>query len=248
MSRWFAGRGQWLAGLGGVLAGAAAVALAGVPGEQPVGSRADIEKVVHDYILAHPEIIPEAMEKLQQRQMSSAIDEHRKAIETPFAGAWAGAADGDVTLVEFFDYACGYCRASVADVDKLLAQDKKVRIVFRELPILGDDSDAAARASLSAARQGRFLDFHRAMYSGDRPGQASIAKAETMSRLDPAKLAGDKADKALSAEIASNIDLARTLGLTGTPSFIVGDKVLSGAVGYDALKQAVAEARAQKKG
>lgn len=232
--------------LAGLLIGAGAMALAAPQGgaaSLSAQDRAAIEQVVHDYILAHPEILPEAMQKLQDRQAARAIDTHRAALETPFAGAWAGAKDGDVTLVEFFDYACGYCRASVADVDRLLASDPKLRVVFRELPILGDESDEAARVSLAAARQGKFLAFHRKMYAAARPSKTSIADAQKASGLDAAGVAAAHDDPAVKAEIARNIDLARTLGLSGTPSFIVGDQVLSGAVGYDALAKAVAEAR-----
>lgn len=240
-----------MAALMGLLVGAGAMALAGVTGGNAPASgqdRAAIERVVHDYILSHPEIIPEAMQKLQDKQAAQAIDTHRAALETPFAGAWAGAKNGDVTLVEFFDYACGYCRASVPDVDRLLAADPKVRVVFRELPILGDESDEAARVSLAAARQGKFLAFHRKMYAAARPSKASIASAQAASGLDAAGVAAAHDDPTVKAEIARNIDLARTLGLSGTPSFIVGDQVLSGAVGYDALVKAVAEARARTAG
>lgn len=241
-----------MAALAGLLAGAGAMALAGVTGAgAPVGKdRAAIEQVVHDYILAHPEIIPEAMQKLQDKQAAQTIDAHRAALETPFAGAWAGASakDADVTLVEFFDYACGFCRASVPDVDRLLASDPKVRVVFRELPILGDESDEAARVSLAAARQGKFLAFHRKMYAAGGPSKASIASAQAASGLNAAGVAAAHDDPAVKDEIARNIDLARTLGLSGTPSFVVGDQVLSGAVGYDALVKAVAEARARKAG
>ena len=145
------------------------------------GDRAAIERMVRDYILAHPEIIPEAMARLQQRETGKLVDASRAAIETPFPGAWAGAKDGDVTLVEFFDYACGYCRQAVPDIERLLAEDKKLRIVFRELPILGPGSEDAAKASLVAAKQGRFLDFHRRMYAAGRPAAASIAAARRAS-------------------------------------------------------------------
>jgi len=235
----------------GLLVGAGTMALAGVAGGSVSAANPDhaaIEQIVHDYILAHPEIIPQAIAKLQDRQMAQTIDANRKAIETPFAGAWAGARDGDVTLVEFFDYACGFCRASMPDVDRLLAEDPKLRIVFRELPILGDESDDAAKVSLAAAQQNRFMAFHRSMYAGDRPGKESIARAQAASGLDPRGVAQARSSAEVRDEIARNLELARTLNLTGTPSFIIGDKVLSGAVGYDELKKAVAEARAKSAG
>ena len=241
------GRGgkYMMAGLIGLIAGGAAMAVAGgavaLPG---TGDRAAIEQIVRDYILAHPEIIPEAMTKLQTRETGKLLAANRAEIETPYPGAWAGARDGDVTLVEFFDYACGFCRQSVPDVERLLAEDKKLRIVFRELPILGPGSEDAAKVSLVAARQGHFLDFHRKMYGSSRPDAASIAKARTASGV----AAGDVAAPEIAAEVEKNIALARTLNLTGTPSFVVGDQVLNGAVGYDALKKAIAEVRAAKAG
>jgi protein-disulfide isomerase len=232
-----------MAGAIGLVAGAAAVALAGGAVAMPgTADRAAIETVVRDYILAHPEIIPEAMAKMQARETGKLLAGSRAEIETPYPGAWAGAKDGDVTLVEFFDYACGYCRQSVPDVERLLAEDKKLRIVFRELPILGPGSEEAAKMSLVAAKQGRFIDFHRKMYASSRPAAETIAAAQKASGVAP----GDVAAPEIADEVAKNLALARTLNLTGTPSFVVGDQVLNGAVGYDALKKAIAEARAAK--
>lgn len=239
------------AGILGALGGGAVVALAGLQAAAPnavPGDRAAIEAIVRDYILAHPEIIPQAMERLQAKQTASRVGEHRAALEKPFAGAWAGARDGDVVLVEFFDYSCGYCRQSVADVDRLIREDPKLKVVFRELPILGEASDAAARVSLSAARQGAFYPFHLKLFEAGRPTPEAIARVQAAARLDPARVAADRTVPALQAEIDGNIELARALGLSGTPAFVVGDQVLPGAVGYDALKQAVAAARAKKPG
>jgi protein-disulfide isomerase len=232
----------------GLLAGGVAVALA--TGSLAAGAgpkdRAAIETIVREYILAHPEIIPEAMKSLQQKETGKLVADNRKAIETPFAGAWAGAKDGDVTLVMFTDYACPYCRTSAPDVDRLLASDKRLKVVWRELPILGPPSEEAARAGLSAAKQGRYLAFHRNMFAAGRPEPGNIAKARTVSGLDPARTAADANAPDIAREIQANIALARALGLTGTPTFVVGDRLLMGAVGYDELVNAIAEAR--KKG
>lgn len=239
------------AGVIGVLAGGVLVATMGGgadAADQPVvgTDRAAIEAVVRDYILAHPEIIPEAMSRLQNRETAKLLDSNRKALETPFAAAWAGAPNGDVTLVMFTDYSCGYCRASVADVDRLLAEDKKLKVVWRELPILGPGSDIAARGGLAAAQQGKFLAFHRAMFAAGSPTEAKLANVIKASGLDADRAARDAASAAAGAEVETNIELARKLGLTGTPSFVVGDKLMAGAVGYDELKKAIAEARAAK--
>ncbi|QPQ55020.1 thioredoxin domain-containing protein [Allosphingosinicella flava] len=229
------------AGLVGVLLGASAMALA--PGAPVSGQdRAAIEKIVHDYILAHPEIIPEAMERLQAREIAKVVDANRKAIETPFAGAWAGAADGDVVLVEFFDYACGYCRASQPDVERLLKEDKKLKVVWREFPVLGEDSRKAALVSLAAAEAGKYKAFHDKLFALGRPSPDAVKSAQAAAGTSASPSASPRFD----AEIEKNYDLARALSLTGTPAFIVGGKVLQGAVGYDALKDAIVEARAKK--
>lgn len=247
---WLKGpRSQWLAAGGGLLIGASAMAVAATQADAPARGtpeRAAIEAIVHDYILEHPEILPQAMERLQNRETARLLDSNRRAFEAPFAGAWAGAADGDVVMVEFFDYACGYCRQSVPDIDRLLAEDPKLKVVFRELPILGEESGDAAIVSLAAAKQGNFMAFHRAMYAAGRPSAATIERARATATLDAGKVAADRNGADIRGEIASNLALARTLGMSGTPTFIIGDKMLSGAVGYEELKSAVAEARAAR--
>ncbi|MFM9977057.1 MAG: DsbA family protein [Sphingomonadaceae bacterium] len=223
----------------GAAAGAGVVATTGAT--LPVGDRAAVERVVREYILANPEIIPEAMDKLRARDTAKAIAANRAAIETPFAGAWEGAADSDVTLVQFFDYNCGYCRAAVPDVQRLISEDPKLKVVYREFPVLGPESDAAARASLVAAKAGKYRPFHRALYAQRKPDEGAITRVAQALRLDLAATS----DPAVQAEIDANLNLARPLGLTGTPAWVVGDKILIGAVGFDALKQAIAEARAK---
>ncbi len=203
--------------------------------------RAAIERIVHDYILEHPEILPEAMQRLQDRDVATAIAANRRQIETPFAGAWEGAVRPDVTIVEFFDYACGFCRRSVPDIDRLLKEDPGLRIVYREFPVLGPDSEAAARASLAAAKAGKYAVFRRALFAAGRPDAASVARVARALAIDP-----NAADAEAQAEISANLALQRTLDLGGTPSWVIGNRILGGAVGYDALKAAVAEARAQE--
>ena len=230
--------------IGGLaLAGGAAIGAIAMSQAAPINTadKAAIERVVRDYILEHPEILPEAIARLEQRNGAQAVAANRSAIETPFVGAWEGAADADVTLVEFFDYACGYCRAALPDVQRLLREDPKLRVVYRELPVLGPASEAAAGVSLAAAKQGRYVQFHRALFAGGRLDAGSVAKAARDAGVDPAFGQSAKAR----AEIASNLDLQTKLRLAGTPSWVVGDTVLSGAVGYEALKKAIADARAK---
>ncbi len=233
-------KGGWktgaIAGVAGLLLGAAAVG--GYYGFA-APDRAQTEAIVRDYILAHGEILPEAMQRLQQRQAAASVGRHRAALEAPFHGAWAGAADGDVVLVEFFDYACAYCRASNADVERLLREDPRLKVVWRELPVLGPASEAAAHASLAAAQAGRFRAFYQRMFDLGRPSEAAVAQAASETGVAAAAPTPEGR-----AELARNMALARQIGATGTPTFVVGDRVFEGAVGYQTLKDAIAAARA----
>ncbi|MEA3009498.1 MAG: hypothetical protein QOJ91_1190 [Sphingomonadales bacterium] len=225
------GFGGWktalAAGLLGAVVGGGAVAYAS-------------RQSVRDYLLENPEVLPEAMDKLREREAARMVSANRAALETPFAGAWAGAANGDVVLVEFFDYACGFCRKSNADVDRLLREDPKLKVVWREWPVLGPDSEAAARTSLAAARAGRFKPFHDALFAAGRPSPEAVAKARAA-----VALAGDLPPAATDGELGRNFQLARSLEASGTPTFVVGDQIFQGAVGFEALRDAVRKARAK---
>lgn len=210
----------------------------------PAPERARIERIVHAYLVAHPEVLVEASTALRRREAGKAIAASGSAFTKPYASAWAGNPDGDVTLVEYFDYNCGYCRASLPVIDELLAGDPKLKIVYREWPILSDESAIAARYSLAAAEQGRFREFHRALYAGGPISEASIAKAARGAGLDPARLKAEAAAPRIEAELQRNLDAARELRLTGTPSWVIGDQTVSSALSLDALKRLVAEARA----
>lgn len=231
-------RSSWIAGIAGLVIGASAVALASGGGGAAAGDRSEVEGIVRSYLLENPQIIPEAMEVLRSRETANVVKANRAALETPFAGAWAGAEDGDVVLVEFFDYACGFCRKSNPDIDRLIADDRKLKVVWRELPVLGPDSQAAAQLSLAAARQGRFRQFHKRLFEAGRPAPDAVASVQQQLGIRPLPGSAD-----IQAELDKNFQLARAISASGTPTFVVGDKVLQGAVGYDALKEAIAEAR-----
>ena len=198
-------------------------------------------RIVREGLLADPKILSDAVDALKDAQYAPVLAANRAAIETPFASSWKGSTKPDVTLVEFFDYACPYCKASNPAVDRLLQEDKGLRVVYRELPILGPDSITAARLSLEASKLGRFAKFHDALWLAGRPAPDTIAAAAQAAGIAP-KPDGD-AD--VEAEIKRNYQLAGELGATGTPLFVIGDRVLNGAVGYDMLKQAVEKARAR---
>lgn len=197
-----------------------------------------VEEILHAYLLEHPEVIPEAMKRLEERRLTERIAELRTALETPFEGAWIGNPKGDVVIVEFFDYACGYCRRSAGDVERLVLDDPGVKVVFREFPILGAGSAEAARFGLQAARAGTYAQFHHDMFKSEELTKATIRAAAARGKL---KLPKDLAP--LNAELAANHRLARQLGITGTPAFFIGGKFVSGAIGIESLKEEVAAAR-----
>ena len=237
-----------LAGLFLLALAIGAGAMWGMDRLSPVGNRAQIEAVVHDYVLAHPEIIPQAIQKLQDQQTGSMVAANRTAITEPVGNAWAGNPKGDVTLVEYFDYDCGYCRASLPMLAELVKDDPGLRIVFREFPVLTPESETAARWSLAAAKAGRFEQFHQALYAAGPVSDATIAAAAKAAGLDPAKLRLAAADPSAEEEIRKNLAVGRELGMTGTPSWVIGDRVISGALPIDRMKQMIADARAAAKG
>ena len=153
------------------------LALVGVGGW--FGGRIAVEHVVHDYILENPEILPEAMNELQRRQSAQQLAGVRSTVETPFPGAVLGNPNGKVTLVEFTDFACGYCRQSLPDVKALIENNPDLRIVVRELPIISPQSPEAAKMALAAAEQGKYPAFHDALFAA---GQIDDETIEAVAR------------------------------------------------------------------
>ena len=196
-------------------------------------------KIVRQGLLNDPKILSDAVDALRDAQYAPVLAANRTALETPFGSSWRGSAKPDVTLVEFFDYACPYCKASNPVIDRLLKEDKDVRLVYRELPILGQDSVTAARLSLEASKLGRFARFHDTLWAAGRPAPQTNAAAAEAAGISPEP----KPDPLIEAELKRNFQLAGELGATGTPLFVIGDRVLNGAVGYDALKDAIEIAR-----
>jgi len=206
----------------------------------PASTRGD-EALVRRTLMAHPEIIADAMQRLQDRETGRQVAAVAGTLTQPVGNAFAGNAKGDVSVVEFFDYNCGYCRASLPIVAALVKADPNVRIVYREMPILAETSRAAARASLAAARQGRWPAFHDALYTGGRVTNETIAAAAKGAGVD---LSGANSSEN-EAEIDNNLRTAAGLGVTGTPSWVIGDRVLTGTLPLEELQRAVAAARAR---
>jgi len=228
-------KGSWGAAIGGGIVGA--VLTAG--GIALAGPSLFGEQMVRNALLSNPEMLMEAGDALRDKQFAQTLAPIRASLETPFHSSWKGAAKPDVTLTYFFDYACGYCRQSNPAIERLIAEDKGLRVVFRELPILGPESVEAARVSLAASKAGKFAQYHDALYAAGRPGPDTIAIAANAAGV-PAQPVNDPAQE---AELRSNLGLASQLGATGTPLFIVGDRVINSAVGYEGLKEAIKAAR-----
>lgn len=200
------------------------------------------DRFVRQSLARQPEVLIETADLLREKQMAPVIDQHRAALETPFGSSWEGAAKPEVTLVEFYDYACGYCRASLPVLDRLVREDPGLRVVYREFPILGPESEAAARLALAASKAGRFRQFHDTLYASGRPSPGTLRQAAAAAGISPSPPVAPEID----GELKRNYAIAGALGASGTPLFVVGNRVLNGAVGYEALKAAIAEARSRR--
>ena len=210
-----------------------------------------IRQIVREYLIEHPEVLIEAQQALQAKRAAQEAEQARQAIEVyrdellfdPEAPV-AGNPDGAITLVEFFDYRCGYCRRVKPTVETLLAENDDLRFVFKEFPILGPESTEAARAALAARNQGNYEAFHWALMeaegSFDRDHILSVAGSVG---LDTERLARDMEEPALDALIERNAALANALGIGGTPAFVIGDRLIGGALPLEHFRTAIADAR-----
>jgi protein-disulfide isomerase len=209
------------------------------------------EQRVREYLLRHPEVIMEALQILQERQRAAEAENLRRTIaarsdeilndpDAPVGGNPAG----DVTLVEFFDYNCPYCRRVASTVVELEASDPDLRLVYKELPILGPGSQFAARAAPASRKQGKYVRFHNALMQAAEQvtGQSVMEIARTVG-LDIEQLETDMQDPAIQEAIGRNLRLANALGITGTPSFVVGEEIVPGAVDFRTLQGLVARVR-----
>jgi protein-disulfide isomerase len=239
-----------------VLAASAFVWTLGAPGAhaedaQGAPSRQVIEQIVREYILGHPEIIVESLRALEQRQREAHREKVRETIAarhdellTDPASPLGGNLQGDVTVVEFFDYRCGYCKEMAGTVKQLLQDDPGIRLVYKELPILGGESVLAARAALASNGQGKYAAFHDALMeaSGSLTREAVLKIAERVG-LDTAQLGADMEKPEILAALQKNYALAQALGVNATPSFIVASELVPGAVDLARLKDLVTRAR-----
>lgn len=190
------------------------------------------------YLLANPELLPEMAEAYQRQEAKKRLAGIGELVRTPFHGAVLGNPNGSKVLVEFTDYNCPYCKASQADVEKLIAQDPELKVVIREWPIF-QGSEISTRMALAAAMQGKYEAFHDAMFRIGATSAEAIVEAAQEAGLDMEQAKKDGASPAVDAEIARNHSLAQQLGFTGTPSWVTSDAAFEGAVGFVSLKKAV---------
>lgn len=214
-------------------------------------TQADVERIVREYLLRNPEVIYDALQELQRRReaeearrQQAAIAEHKEAIFADPADPVAGNPQGDVTLVEFFDYRCGYCRSMVGGLRALMAQDPQLRFVFKELPILSAESTMAARAALAAAKQGRYVAMHFALMQAKDLSRDGIMAVAAEQGLDPDRLARDMDAPDITARLDGNMRLAQALGVNGTPAFVLGNQLIPGAAEIGQLAQLIGQQRA----
>jgi protein-disulfide isomerase len=221
--------------------------------------RSEIERIVKDYLLSHPELLQDVMNELDKRQQMAEAEKHRANIKEHNATLFTsprqvtlGDPKGDVTVVEFFDYNCSYCKRAMSDMLDLLKGDSKLKFVLKEFPVLGDGSMQAAQVAAAVRMQDttggkKYLEFHQKLLGGR--GQADLARALAAAKdvgFDVARIEKDMASDEVKATIEENFKLAEALGLNGTPSYVVGNDVLVGAVGLNTLKEKVNGARCGK--
>lgn len=210
-----------------------------------------IEDIVRDYLADHPEVVIEALQAAEDKLKHEAREKgalalaaHKKEVFDDPNSPVAGNPKGDVTLVEFFDYRCPYCKQVEPALEKLLTEDRQLKLVYKELPVLGPESDLAARVALAAKNQGRYDAFHRAMMAlPGRIDEAAIYKVAASVGLDIERLKQDVKSPAVAAQLKANALLGSQLSIDGTPAFVVGDTIIPGALSIDALRQQIANAR-----
>jgi protein-disulfide isomerase len=213
--------------------------------------RAGLDRAIHDYLMAHPEIVVDALKAAQQQADAQAAEQSRRMISTKKKEIFESADDlvqgnpkGDVTLVEFFDYRCPYCKQFEPSLDALLKEDGKLRVVYKEFPILGEASVYATRVALAAKKQGKYPEFHNAMMAakGDINDETVLNVAKSIG-LDIGKIKTDMGAPEIDKLIAANYALADALNIQGTPAIILGDTLIPGAVDLDTLRKNIAAIR-----
>jgi len=226
--------------------------------ELSASQRGEVERIVREYLIAHPEVIQDAMVELEKRQSAADAEKHKAAVKQYSQSLFTsprqvvlGNPNGNVTFVEFFDYNCGYCKRAMDDMLTLMKDDPKLKVVLKEFPVLGPGSVEAAQVAVAVHLQDKtgkkYLEFHQKLLGGR--GQADKARALAVAKdigMDMARLDKDLSNPEVKATLQESFKLAEALGLNGTPSYVIGDNVVVGAVGLDALREKVNTSRCGK--
>jgi len=217
--------------------------------------RQEIGTIVKDYLLAHPEVLQDVMAELEKRQQAADAEKHRSAVAQNNATLFSsphqvvlGNPHGNVTMVEFFDYNCGYCKRALPDMLALLKTNPNLKFVLKEFPVLGEGSVEAAHVAVAARMQDvtgkKYIEFHQKLLGGRGPADKARALAVAKDvGFDMARIEKDMGSDEVKKTIDESMELAEALGVNGTPSYVVGDEVVVGAVGLDALKEKLAAER-----
>ena len=218
--------------------------------------RQQIEGIIKNYLISHPEVVQDVMAELDKRQQSAEAEKHRLAVDDNSSAIFRsphqvvlGNPQGNVTMVEFFDYNCGYCRHAMSDMLELLKTDSNLKFVLKEFPVLGEGSVEAAKVAVAVRMQDpkKYLDFHTKLLGGRGPADKARAMAAAKEAgLDTARIEKDLADPEVKATIEENLKLAEDMGMNGTPSYVIGKQIVIGAVGLDGLKEKIGIARCGK--
>ncbi len=213
-----------------------------------------MEKIIQDYLLKNPTIIRDALDALRlqeeeqkQKEVAKRIRSRSRDLQNDPSAPVLGNPNGDVTVVEFFDYNCGYCKRSFPVLKALIESDRSIRLVMKEFAILGPNSVTMAKAALAAKRQGKYLELHEAFMLGDQFEEKMLEGITKKVGLDYQKLLKDMEDRGIAQSLQKNYQLAEDLGINGTPAFIIGDNLVPGAIGFDALKKLISDARSKPK-
>ncbi|GAB4352213.1 MAG: DsbA family protein [Oricola sp.] len=215
--------------------------------------RKEIESIIHDYLLKNPEVLLEVQDALtakqvaaQRAQQQDAIaSESEKIFQNP-SDPVLGNPDGSATIVEFFDYNCGFCKRAMSDMVSMMENDSELKFVLKEFPILGPDSEAAHRVAFAFydLYPEKYAEFHLRLLGGDgRANEDTAMKVATDLGADEAALRKQMTDPSIVERIRSTYELANSLGITGTPAYVIGDEVVSGALGEDVLTTKIANVR-----
>ena len=217
--------------------------------------RQEIEKIIREYLVSHPEVLQDAVAEAEKRQTAADAEKHRVALKENFNAIFnsphqvvIGNAQGDVTMVEFFDYNCSYCKKALSDMLELMKGDAKLRVVLKEFPVLGPGSVEAAQVAVAVRMQDKtgkkYLEFHQKLLGGR--GQADKARALAVAKevgMDMGRLEKDLTSEEVKASLAESFDLAEALGLNGTPGYVIGDSIVIGALGAPTLKEKINTSR-----